>query len=221
MRINSIGYMPYNNICNRTVNNTPSFGEVKCVPDDELLLSYDDWRANPKALLKVVKSQKDNEKASKIFDVLLYLRGEELRRKKTEQEKEKIITKIQNIYHETSSLLDGLSSDWNEYLLANANDKVSALEMKLSQYSKTKPYDGSRFRTYGEAAKLLSKMPSFDPNYEAWECYLVDDSLSYDDDELALVLMRHKKYNSLNSYISDENRIKFNNFLVKTQHIFF
>ena len=179
MRINSIGYVPYSNSLNkREVNNnsynplytskfTPSFGEVKCVPGDELLLSYDDWRANPKALLKVVKSQKDNKDASKIFGVLLDLRSDELRRIKTE------------------------------------------------------PYDGSKFRTYGKAAKLLSKMPSFDPNYETWECYLVNDSLTNCDDELALVLMRHKKYDSFRSYISDENKVKFNYFLYEPRHIFF
>ena len=227
MRINSIG-LPYSNsFSKRAVNNnitynplytfkyTPSFGKKESIPDDGLLLSYDAWRANPKALLKVIKSQKDNKNASEIFGTIIDLRGEELYRKKMQQEKEKIITEIQNTYKDTSLLLDSLPFESMQHLLSQTNQKVSALEMELSQYSKTKPYDSSKFKIYGKAAKLLSKMPSFDPNYETWDCYLVNDSLRNEDDELTLMLMRHKKYNSLNSYISDENKSKFKWFLTR------
>lgn len=204
MKINSIKPYVINTYNQKKAYNIPSYGARENLSDNQLLLSYDNWRANPENLLKIIKSQKDNKDASLIFAMIIDLRGEDLRRKRILEKKAETESKIKNVKQKYQRIINNRPDLYN--LFKENIKEVNEIEKIANNYPKIEPVNDSRFKIYGKAAKLLSKMPSFDPNYSTWDYDLVNDSLSNYDNELIKILLKHKKYEG-KSYLdlNDEN----------------
>ena len=217
MRIEYVSLALKNN--NRVINkknNSPSFGELKCVPGDEVLLSLTSKKVlnNEKLLLsKVKKSGKILEGANELFEVIISERARERALLKKQREKEDLKKELYYAYvtQEAAYISPNVSNPQREYYLNVAKSRINDINIRLTQYEDFRDANMSRYKTLGKVAKALTKKSNFDPNYRgAHGLRLINYTLNAQDDEMSLMLMRHKKFERPIYFIdySDEERYK-------------
>ena len=194
MKINSITPMIVNTSTRKKIYNTPSFGEKACLSKDEFQLSVLSLvNNNPKELLKEVKKARKNIYTGALFNAVMESRKEELLLKQKAEEKAKIEYEIKNAHHMAQCA--GLTSSNAYYLNRAVTNRINDLKSILEKYDKYKPADENKLKILAKVAKVLVKKEGFNPNEKDYFGHtLIERAIYNDDDELALMIIKHKKF---------------------------
>lgn len=227
MRIETVSLSVKNNskVINKK-NNSVSFGELKCVPGDEVLLSLTSEKVlnNEKLLLsKVKKSGKIFEGANELFEAIIHERARERALLKKQQAKEALKEELRYAYiiEEAALMSHNVTDPQREYYLDAAKSKIDDINIRLTQYEDFRDANMSRYKTLGKVAKALTKKSNFDPNYRgAHGLRLINYTLNAQDDEMSLMLMEHKKFERPTYFIDYPDKKRFKELEGKPKSLF-
>ena len=214
--------MQVRNICvsgitNKMFSNTnrPSFNGKKDIPEDKFIpttvISED--MAKPELMLEKVKKNKKNAKGTnELFEIVLTERAKELDllRKQEEMENLKMELCLTYTSQQTSFLNENFPKARRDYFSRPVRKKISQINSRIEQYEDLREPDKGKIKILGKIAKALSKRASFNPNYTTSQgLSLIDFALNSDDDEIALLLIRHKNFKCPKSFIDYQSEERY------------
>lgn len=181
-------------------NQTVSFKKSEWVSKDkfeELALGSLEHNA-PRTLLHTVKnSDYDVKGVNKIFLGVVKKRAQELFLMQKQKEKELLEEKLQDAYRlrESAYLSTNVADDLRTYYIQKAKTAINNITDSLTQYKDFREPNHENFKIFGKVAKALLKKQNFNPNYkDSHNLRLITHTLSSGDDELSLMLMKHKDF---------------------------
>ena len=225
MRINGLNLLVTKNTKTDTnIRKYPSFG--KSVKDDEFVFSsgISSYIECPDILLKKVKqSGKDAEGVNELFEAIISERGKEIKLMKKQEEKEKLKEELCQTYGNSPLMFlrENASEAEIDYFSRPIKTKINNILRSLGKYENLDEPDNKKFRLLGKTAKILAKKDSFNPNHICSDgLRLINHTINSDDDELSLVIIRHKNFKCPDCFIDSPNKEKYN-YLEKKSKSFF
>ena len=213
MKINTISSISANTITRRITQNTPSFGEKACVPGDEFQLSALCYLDKPKELLKMVKSNENIGNVDMLFNMILSARADEIKLLEIQKHKEESQEALSCAYtmQESAYLSTSITDEQREKYLEKARNTISNTNKIMANYENYREPDEKKLKIFGKIAKILVKNPRFNPNgKDIRGNSLINNAIISGDDEIAIMLIKHKKFERPNShFMYPEDYLKF------------
>ena len=196
------------------INNKQSLAFKGSMPEDKFISStvISPDMATPELLLqKVRKSDKNAKGVNELFEAVISERAKAIDLIKKHEEREILRDELRFAYTTSPTIFLGKNAPQAQidYLLRPVKRKISYINDCLAQYENLPEIDFDRLKLLGKIAKSLTKKTSFNPNYKGSDgLRFINRTLNSGDDELSLMLIRHKDFECPAFFInpSDEER---------------